>query len=80
MLVFLGSLPCQKRRQVALHPLLLFRLEMFSRGDRQPYCEDCLVPLTVRHLLIECPSLMDLRNRYLYRCRGRVSDYMVFIN
>ncbi|MPC28245.1 hypothetical protein E2C01_021443 [Portunus trituberculatus] len=39
--------------------------------DPQPYCHDCLVPPTVRHLLVECPSLTDLRHRYLYRCRGR---------
>lgn len=39
-----------------------------SRGV-QPYCDDCLVPLTVRHLLVECPSLGDLRERYLPRCR-----------
>ena len=38
--------------------------------DLQPYCDDCLVPLTVRHILVECPSLMDLRHRRLYRCRG----------
>ena len=25
--------------------------------DPPPFCEDCLVPLTVRHLLVECPSL-----------------------
>ncbi|MPC59447.1 hypothetical protein E2C01_053466 [Portunus trituberculatus] len=29
--------------------------------DPQPYCDDCLVPLTVRHLLVECPSLIELR-------------------
>ncbi|MPC84419.1 hypothetical protein E2C01_079157 [Portunus trituberculatus] len=28
--------------------------------DSQPYCGDCLVPLTVRHLLVECPSLIDV--------------------
>ncbi|MPC32571.1 hypothetical protein E2C01_025886 [Portunus trituberculatus] len=28
--------------------------------DPQPYCDDCLVPLTVRHLLVECPSLTTL--------------------
>ncbi|MPC76514.1 hypothetical protein E2C01_070930 [Portunus trituberculatus] len=33
--------------------------------DPQPYCDDCLVPLTVRHLLVECPSLIELRHRYL---------------
>ncbi|MPC78090.1 hypothetical protein E2C01_072565 [Portunus trituberculatus] len=38
--------------------------------DSQPYCDDCLVPLKVRHLLVECPSLTDLRHRYLYRCRN----------
>ncbi|MPC61820.1 hypothetical protein E2C01_055897 [Portunus trituberculatus] len=37
----------------------------------QPYSDDCLVPLTVRHLLVECRSLIDLRHRYLSRCRGR---------
>ncbi|MPC99596.1 hypothetical protein E2C01_095021 [Portunus trituberculatus] len=41
--------------------------------DPKPYCDDCLVPLTVRHLLVECPSLTDLRHRYLYRFRGRDS-------
>ncbi|MPC83816.1 hypothetical protein E2C01_078535 [Portunus trituberculatus] len=41
--------------------------------DSQPYCEDCLLPLTVRHLLVECPSLQDLRHRYFYRCRSRDS-------
>ncbi|MPD01422.1 hypothetical protein E2C01_096949 [Portunus trituberculatus] len=41
--------------------------------NRQPYCDDCLVPLTVRHLLVECSSLTDLRHRYLYRCRSRDS-------
>ncbi|MPC74693.1 hypothetical protein E2C01_069066 [Portunus trituberculatus] len=41
--------------------------------DPQPYCDDCLAPLTVRHLLVECPSLTDLRHRYLYRSRGRDS-------
>ena len=34
-------------------------------GGVQPYCEDCLVPLTVRHLLVECPSLGNLRHRFL---------------
>ena len=37
--------------------------------DYQPFCDDCVVPLTVKHFLVECPSLVDLRNRFLYRCR-----------
>ncbi|MPC51374.1 hypothetical protein E2C01_045218 [Portunus trituberculatus] len=28
----------------------------------------------MRHLLVECPSLIELRHRYLYRCRGRDSS------
>ena len=29
--------------------------------QHQPYCEDCIVYLTVKHLLAECPSHSDLR-------------------
>ena len=43
--------------------------------DYQPYCDDCLVPLTIRHLLVECPSLGDLRDRFLYRCRNADGAY-----
>ncbi|MPC84212.1 hypothetical protein E2C01_078941 [Portunus trituberculatus] len=45
--------------------------------DPQPYCDDCLVPLTVRHLLVECPSLTGLRHRYLYRCRSRDGEFKI---
>ena len=27
----------------------------------QPYCQDCLVPLTIYHLLMECPTYLDER-------------------
>ena len=37
-------------------------------GDPSPYCDDCLVPLTVKHILVECPSLLDCRRRYLLPC------------
>ena len=47
-----------------LHMVFLMNREV------QPYCEDCLVPLTVRHLLVECPSYGDLRNRFLSGGRG----------
>ena len=29
-----------------------------------PYCDDCIVPLTVRHLLVECPSFMTERRQH----------------
>ena len=35
-------------------------------ADPQTFCMDCLVPLTVEHLLVECPSLRDERLRFLY--------------
>lgn len=25
-------------------------------GGHLPYCEDCIVPLTVKHILIQCPT------------------------
>lgn len=43
--------------------------------DNQPFCDDCLVPLTVRHLLVECPSLGPLRDRFLYRCRSADGNF-----
>ena len=38
----------------------------------QTFCMDCLVPLTVEHLLVECPSLGDERRRFL--TYGRTPD------
>ena len=29
-----------------------------------PYCQDCLVPLSVLHILAECPTYDDERRRY----------------
>ena len=30
----------------------------------QPYCPDCLVPLTVKHFIAECPSYRDLLHQH----------------
>ena len=46
-------------------------------GDPQPYCVDCLVPLTVRHLLVECPSLGELRARFLSGGRSEDGSYLL---
>ncbi|MPC28638.1 hypothetical protein E2C01_021847 [Portunus trituberculatus] len=66
-----------RRTQVILVRLRVGHIYVTQRylltGDPQPYCDDCLVPLTLRHLLVECLSLIDLRRHYLYRCRGRDS-------
>ena len=61
-------LSSSRRREVVVCRLRIghthFSHGFLMSGDNQPYCEDCLVPLTVKHLLTECPSLLDLRNRY----------------
>ena len=33
-------------------------------GRHIPYCEDCIVPLTVEHFMVECPTYVESR-RYL---------------
>ena len=39
-----------------------------------PYYTDCLVPLTVRQSLAECPSFADVRHRLLPQTIGRDMD------
>ena len=46
-------------------------------GDHQPFCDDCLVPLTVRHLLVEFPSLVDIRRRFLSDALGGDGRYIL---
>ena len=46
-------------------------------NDHQPYCEDCLVPLTVRHLLVECPSLGDEREQFLQYGKGGDGSFLL---
>ncbi|MPC48435.1 hypothetical protein E2C01_042208 [Portunus trituberculatus] len=62
-----------RRKQIVLARLRISHTYLTQRylltKNPQPYCDDCLVPLTVRHLLVECPSFIDLRHRYLYQCR-----------
>ena len=61
---------CSKNRR---HEVILARLRIghtklthgYLMDGRPPsYCQDCLVPLTVKHLLAECPSLHQQRQRY----------------
>ena len=35
----------------------------------QPYCDDCLVPLTVKHFIAECPSHSDSRDLFYPQTR-----------
>lgn len=40
-------------------------------GEPQPYCEACIVPLTVLHIIAECHSLADIRRR---ACSGVIPN------
>ena len=42
-----------------------------------PYCSDCIVPLTVRHVVLECPSLNELRTRCFSSCRNMSGDFIL---
>ena len=33
-------------------------------GDDQPVCESCRLPLTVKHILLDCPNLQDTRLKF----------------
>ena len=33
-------------------------------GDDQPVCESCRLPLTVKHILVDCPNLQDTQLKY----------------
>ena len=62
-----------RRREVLLCRLrighTLFSHSFLMNDNFQPFCSDCLVPLTVRHLLVECPSLVELREKHFTKDR-----------
>ena len=64
---------CTRSRETSLCRLRIgharFSHGYLMSGDYQPFCGDCLVPLTVRHLLIECPSFMELREQHFRKNR-----------
>ena len=35
--------------------------EYILKNENKPFCPDCLVELTVKHIIVECPSLQDER-------------------
>ena len=39
--------------------------EYLMIGDNQRYCPDCIVPLTIYHIIMECSSLVESRRKYL---------------
>ena len=63
-----------RKHEVALarlrigHTRLTHGYLMEGRRDEPPFCEDCVVPLSVQHLLAECPSLNNERRRFFPSC------------
>ena len=76
--------PWKYYSMVRKHEVILARLRighsrlthgfLMCRGP-QPFCEDCIVPLTVRHLIIECPSLEDEREKNFSSFRNNDGSY-----
>ena len=41
----------------------------------QPMCDKCPTPLTVKHILVDCPGLRALRSRFLHKHRLEDGSY-----
>ena len=58
-----------RRQEVSLCRLRIGHTRMthgfLMSRDPPPFCGDCLVLLTVKHLLTECPNFIDVRERFL---------------
>ena len=70
-----------RRKETALCRLRIGHTR-FTHGflmsrDPPPFCDDCLVPQTVKHLLVECPGFGELRNRFLSSCKDREGNYVL---
>ena len=46
-------------------------------GKPQTFCDDCLVPLTVKHLLSECPNFFRERERHFNKCKDNSGAYLL---
>lgn len=59
----------QRKSEILLTRLRIGHCRLSHRylmeGAPAPYCEDCLVPLTVKHVLAECPTHNHVR-RFCY--------------
>ncbi|XP_076039458.1 uncharacterized protein LOC143024529 [Oratosquilla oratoria] len=44
-------------------------------GENQPYCEDSLITMTIKHLLVECPSYRELREHHFPNKKKRDGNY-----
>ena len=65
--------PMSRRKETALCRLRIGHTRLthgyLMEQNFQPYCEDCLVPLSVKHILVECPSLIEIRMQCFYEIK-----------
>ena len=45
-------------------------------GSGMPFCEDCIVPLTIKHILVECPNFAELRHRCFHLANINLKDML----
>ena len=73
--------PMTRRRETALCRLRIGHTRLthgyLMSRDPPPFCPDCLVPNSVKHLLVECPSLEEVRRKFLIDCRSGEGDYVL---
>ena len=54
---------CSRREAVIINRLRIGDCRLthsyLMSGDDQPVCESCRLPLTVKHVLVDCPNLQD---------------------
>ena len=59
---------CSRREAVIINRLRLGHCRLthsyLMSGDDQPVCESCRLPLTVKHILLDCPNLQDTRLKF----------------
>ena len=53
--------------------------QFLMEGGVQPYCSDCIVPLTVKHLIAECPTFSDIRNRIYPQAENQPTNQTIRI-
>ena len=51
--------------------------QYLMEGGVQPYCGDCIVPLTVKHVLAECPTYSDTRRRLYPETEHQTTDQAI---
>lgn len=66
-----------------LHSIIITRLRIghtkithqyLMENRNRPYCEDCIVPLSVKHLLAECPTHQDIRRHHYPQSRDKTPE------